>query len=124
MSITPVCGYLNAVQAKADEIFADGKYKDDLIADVISGQALLEQQRGVISFPSITGTKNKEVRVEWQTKCEVDTTACTDDCSFTGTDIEPECKDYELECLQETTFKVPERLYRDRTIEKTGSRCT
>jgi len=116
MSITPVCGYLNAVQAKADQIFADGKYKDDLIADVISGQAFLEQQRGMVKVD--TNTKNKELRVEWQTKCDIDTTSCTDDCSIDGEDITPECKDYEVECLQETTFKVPERLYRDRTIEK------
>lgn len=118
MSITPVCGYLNAVQAKADQLFTDGKFKDDFIADVVSGEALLTQQQGVTSFPSITGTKNKEVRVEWNTKCSITTTACTDDCSITGTDIEPTCVDYELECLRETTFQVPERLYRDKNIEK------
>ena len=118
MSITPVCGYLNAVQARAEEIFRDGMMKNDYIADVVSGQAILEQQAGVIGFPSITGTKNKEVRVEWNTKCDVETTACTDDCSIDGTDITPTCTDYELECLRETTFKVPERLYRDKNIEK------
>jgi hypothetical protein len=119
MSITPVCGYLNAVQARAEEIFRDGKMKDDYLADVISGEALLTQQQGVTSFPSITGTKNKEVRVEWNTKCSITTTECTDDCSITGDDISPVCTDYELECLRETTFQVPERLYRDKNIEKT-----
>jgi hypothetical protein len=118
MSITPVCGYLNAVQARAEEIFRDGMMKNDYIADVVSAQAILEQQAGVTSIPSITGTKNKEVRVEWNTKCEVSTTACTDDCSIDGEDITPHCTDYELECLRETTFKVPERLYRDKNIEK------
>lgn len=118
MSITPACGYLNAVQARAEEIFRDGKMKDDYMADVVSGVAVLTEQQGVIGMPSITGTKNKEVRVEWNTKCTVTTTSCTDDCSFTGDDIEPTCTDYELECLQETTFQVPERLYRDKNIEK------
>lgn len=119
MSITPVCGYLNAVQARAEEIFRDGMMKNDYIAHVGAGQALLEQQQGVTSFPSITGTKNKEVRVEWNTDCVVTTTACTDDCTITGDDIQPVCTDYELHCLRETTFQVPERLYRDKNIERT-----
>lgn len=119
MSITPACGYLNAVQARAEEIFRDGKFKDDYIADVVSGVAFLEQQQGITSMPSIVNSKNKEVRVEWDTKCTITTTACTDDCSISGTDIEPTCEDYELECLREVTFQVPERLYRDRTIERT-----
>jgi len=118
MSLTPVCGYLNAVQARAEEIFRDGKFKDDYIADVVSGVAFLEQQAGITSMPSITGTKNKEVAVQWDTKCSIETTACTDDCSISGTDIEPVCEDYELECLREVTFQVPERLYRDKTIER------
>jgi len=118
MSITPVCGYLNAVQARAEEIFRDGKFKDDYIADVVSGVAFLEQQAGITSMPSITGTKNKEVRVQWDTKCDIETTECTDDCSISGTDIEPICTDYELECLREVPFQVPERLYRDKTIER------
>jgi len=118
MSITPVCGYLNAIQARAEEIFRDGKMKDDYLADVESGRAFLTQQQGFTSMPTITGTKNKEIRVEWNTKCDVTTTACTDDCSITGDDIGPHCTDYELECLRETTFQVPERLYRDKNIEK------
>ncbi len=117
MSITPACGYLNAVQARAEEIFRDGKMKDDYLADVVSGAAFLTQQQGFVGMPSIVGTKNKEIRVEWNTKCSPTTTSCTDDCSIDGDDIEPTCTDYELECLQETTFKVPERLYRDKNIE-------
>ena len=118
MSITPACGYLNAVQARAEELFRDGMFKNDYVADVVSGQAFLTQQQGITSMPSITNTKNKEVRVEWDTKCSITTTACTDDCSISGTDIEPTCTDYELECLREVTFQVPERLYRDRNIER------
>lgn len=118
MSITPVCGYLNAVQARAEELFRDGMFKNDYIADVVTARAVLTEQQGVISFPSITGTKNKEVRVEWNTNCSVTTSACTDDCSITGVTVEPVCTDYELTCLQESTFMVPERLYRDKNIEK------
>ena len=118
MSTLLSCGYLSTVQAKADAIFADPILNNDAITDAIAAKAILEQQRGMISMPSITGTKNKELRVEWLTKCTTDTQACSDDCEITGEDATPECQDYELECLRETTFKVAERVYRDRTIEK------
>ena len=113
------CGYLTAVQAKADAIFADGMYNNDAIVDVVSAKAVLEQQQGMVRVPSLTGTKNKELTVEWLTKCEPETTECTDDCEITGTDATPECQTYEVDCIRETTFKVSERVYRDRTIEKT-----
>ena len=118
MSTLFTCGYLTAVQAKADEIFADGMYNNDAVVDAVSAKAVLEQQKGMIRMPSITGTKNKELRVEWLTKCSPTTEDCTDDCDIDGEDATPECSDYELECLQETSFKVSERVYRDRTIEK------
>jgi hypothetical protein len=118
MSTLFTCGYLTAVQAKADAIFADGIYNNDAIVDAITAKAVLEQQQGMVRMPSITGTKNKELRVEWLTKCSPTTDECSDDCSIDGEDATPECQDYELECLQETTFKVAERVYRDRTIEK------
>lgn len=113
------CGYLTAVQAKADAIFADGAYNNDAIVDAVTAKAVLEQQQGMVRMPSITGTKNKELTVEWLTKCSPTTTDCSDDCDITGEDATPECQTYELECLQETTFKVSERVYRDRSIEKT-----
>lgn len=118
MSTLMSCGYLSAVQAKADQIFADPMLNNDAIVDAIAAKAVLEQQQGMIRMPSITGTKNKELRVEWLTKCSPTTSECSDDCTIDGDDATPECKDYELECLRETTFKVAERHYRDRTIEK------
>jgi hypothetical protein len=121
MSLDFTCGYLSAIQAKADAIFADPVLNNDAIVNTITAKAILEQQRGMINMPSIEGTKNKELRVEWLTKCEPETDECTDDCSIDGEDASPECKTYELECLQESKFKVPERHYRERTIEKIDS---
>lgn len=118
MSTLFSCGYLTAVQAKADQIFADPILNNDAIVDSITAKAVLEQQQGMVRMPSITGTKNKELRVEWLTKCSPTTGECSDDCTITGEDATPECEDYELECLQETTFKVAERVYRDRSVEK------
>ena len=118
MSLLLSCGYLSTVQAKADAIFADPTLNNDAIVDAVAAKAILEQQQGMIRMPSITGTKNKELRVEWLSKCTPGTDDCSDDCTITGTDATPECKDYELECVQESSFKVAERVYRDRTIEK------
>jgi hypothetical protein len=88
---------------------------NDLIADVIVAKAVLENQS--VNFTDVTGTKNNELRIEWLTKCDITPTSCTDDCTITGEDAEPACKDYEITCLGETTFKVPLRHYRDRSIE-------
>jgi len=121
MSLDFTCGYLSAIQAKADAIFADPVLNNDAIVDAITAKAVLEQQQGMIRMPSIEGTKNKELRVEWLTKCDPETTDCSDDCIIDGEDAAPECKTYELACLRETSFKVPERVYRDRTIESAES---
>ena len=121
MSLDFTCGYLSAVQAKADAIFADPILNNDAIVNTETAKAVLEQQRGMIRMPSIEGTKNKELRVEWLTKCSPETEECSDDCIIDGDDAAPECKTYELECLQETSFKVPERVYRDRSIESVDS---
>lgn len=118
MSTLFSCGYLTAVQAKVDAIFADPILNNDAVVDTITAKAVLEQQQGMIRMPSITGTKNKELRVEWLTMCSPETEDCGDDCNIDGEDATPECKDYELECLQDASFKVAEKHYRDRTIEK------
>jgi len=108
------CGYLATLQAMMDKIWVDPIANIDLIADVEAAKAVLENQQ--VNFSEITGKKKRTMSLEWQTKCDVTTTACTDDCDITGEDIEPECKEYEIECLRETTFLVPERVYRERTI--------
>jgi hypothetical protein len=99
----------------ADDIWSDPMKNNDLIADVITTRAVMENQS--VNFTEITGSKNNELRVEWLTKCDIEPTACTSDCTITGADADPLCKDYEIICLYETTFKVPLRAYRDRTIE-------
>jgi hypothetical protein len=99
----------------ADDIWADPMKNNDMIADVVSLKAILENQS--VNVTEITNTKNQELRVEWLTKCDITPTACTDDCDITGEDADPSCKDYEIGCLYETSFKVPLRAYRDRSIE-------
>lgn len=116
MSTLISCGYLNVIQKIADDIWADPMKNNDLIADVVSAKAVLENQS--VNFKEVTATsKRKELMVEWLTKCNVSTTDCSDDCTITGTDADPQCEVYDIECLQETSFKVPLRAYRDRTVE-------
>jgi len=116
MSLEISCGYLHTIQRMADDIWADPMKNNDLIADVITTKAVLENQS--VKFEEITGAKNNELRVEWLTKCNPEvSTECSTDCTITGADAEPTCKDYEIECVGETSFKVPLRHYRDRTIE-------
>lgn len=108
------CGYLATIQAMSDDIWTDPMENIDVIADVEAAKAVLENQQ--VKFTEITGTKNRAISLEWDTKCDVTTTDCSDDCDIDGEDVEPVCKTYEIECLRESTFKVPERAYRDRTI--------
>lgn len=115
MSLEISCGYLHTIQRMADDIWADPMKNNDLIAEVITPKAVLENQS--VKFEEIERAKNNELRVEWLTKCTIDVDECTSDCDITGEDADPACKDYEIECLYETTFKVPLRHYRDRTIE-------
>jgi len=100
----------------ADDIWNDPMKNNDLIADVISAKAVLENQ--TINLREVTGSKkNKEMQIEWLTKCSVDTTDCTSSCDITGTDADPSCEVYDIECLQQTSFKVPMEAYRERTID-------
>jgi hypothetical protein len=116
MSTLISCGYLNVIQKMADDIWNDPMKNNDLIADVVSARAVLENQ--TINLREVTSSKkNKEMMIEWLTKCSVDTTDCTDDCTISGTDADPQCEVYDITCLQETSFKVPLRAYRERTIE-------
>jgi hypothetical protein len=115
MSLEISCGYLHTIQRMADDIWSDPMKNNDLISDVITAKAVLENQS--VNFTEITGTKNQELRVEWLTKCDITVGACSDDCDIDGEDADPQCKDYEIGCLYETEFKVPLRAYRERTIE-------
>jgi hypothetical protein len=115
MSLEITCGYLHTIQRMADDIWSDPMKNNDLIAEVITTKAVLENQS--VNFTEITGAKNQELRVEWLTKCDITPTSCSNDCDIDGTDADPACKDYEIECLYETEFKVPLRAYRERTIE-------
>lgn len=111
------CGYLAVVQAMLEDKWTDPKVNDNYIANADVAKAVLENQ--AVNFAELKdSSKKRKVSVEWLEKCDITTSACTDDCTITGSDVEPVCKEYEITCLQETSFQVTERGYRERTIDK------
>ena len=108
------CGFLATYQGMADRLWVDPIKNIDLIADVEAAKAVLENQQ--VQMTELTGQKKRIVSLEWLQKCDITTTACTDDCTITGDDADPICKEYEVDCLRESSFKMPKRAYRERTI--------
>jgi hypothetical protein len=111
------CGYLSVVQAMLEDKWTDPKQRDNYIADVEVAKAVLTNQQVNLIELKDPG-KERKISLEWKEKCTITTQACSDDCTITGDDVEPVCKEYGIECLQETSFSVFERVYRERTIEK------
>ena len=109
------CGFLAMYQGMLDKHWTDPQTNVDNVGDVESAKAVLENQQ--VKMTEITGKKKRIMSVEWLAKCDVTTTDCSDDCTITGDDADPMCQEYEIECLQETSFKMPKRAYRERTIE-------
>lgn len=109
------CGFLAEYQGQADQMWVDPIKNADLMADVEAAKAVTENQQ--VRMTELTGRKQRVVSLEWLQKCDITTTACSDDCTITGDDADPLCKEYEVECLQESSFKMPKRAYRERTID-------
>ena len=59
MSLEISCGYLHTIQRMADDIWADPMKNNDLIADVITTKAVLENQS--VKFEEINRAKNNEL---------------------------------------------------------------
>lgn len=109
------CGYLPLIQAKQERIWQSPMSRVDVTpyADVL--KAILANQQ--VNFGDIQGEKDRTISLEWLQKCTVTTSECTDDCLFTGDDVTPICKSYELECLRESSFTIDVLSYRTRTVD-------
>lgn len=109
------CGYLTDLQVEADRVWTDPMKNIELVAHADAAKAVLENQQ--VNFSDILVKDKKRIlAVEWLTACDATTQACSDDCSITGSDATPECKEYEITCLRESAFQVGHRAYRERTI--------
>lgn len=111
------CGTIATVQLMVADRWQNAGNKKDYIADVESAKALLENQAGVNLVELKDSGKDKKISLEWPEKCSITTQNCSDDCTIDGTDVTPVCKEYDVTCLAETSFKVSERVYRTRTME-------
>jgi hypothetical protein len=114
------CGYLTDVSIEQERAWADPIKNIDLKANADAARAVLENQQ-INMGPLLVKDKKHIVNVEWLTDCDATTEACTDDCTIDGEDASPECKEYGISCLRESSFKVPDRAYRERTIANTQS---
>ena len=109
------CGFLTTIQAMLDELWIDPITNIDLNAHAETAKAVLENQS--VKFGELQSKDKKRViSLEWLTDCDSETEACTDDCTIDGSDATPVCKEYDITCLQEISFKVGDRVYRERTI--------
>lgn len=114
------CGYLTDVNVEQERAWTNPMQKADLTANAGAAKAVLDNQE-VRMGPLQVKDKKNIVNLEWLTDCDATTESCTTDCEIDGADATPECKEYEITCLQESSFKVADRVYRERTIANTQS---
>jgi len=116
---TPIldCGELAIIQKKIDDFWMSPRLKDiDKIPMAGVASALLQNQDVTIGELA-SKNKHRVISVEWNSKCDVETQDCSDDCEIDGEDVTPECDEVEVHCLRETSFKMAKRAYRDKFAE-------
>ena len=96
------------IQLKAEEIWADGKFSDDMRAH--ADTAIIQLERQSAKFPEMDNpATDRTVKVVWVKSCDETTSdldRTTDTCSISGTEVETDSETYELNMGQKTTFKV------------------
>ncbi len=113
------CGYLAVVQAMAADRWKNAANRKDYIANVQSALSLLKNQAGINLIELKDPGKERKVSLEWPVKCNIEADECsTDICTITGTDVTPECKEYEVQCIKSTSFVVKDFAYRERTTSQ------
>jgi hypothetical protein len=116
MSFVVDCGFLAEIQKMQEDVWVDPIQAIDKIPNVGIISTVMTNQD--VNFVELNDkAKNRVINVEWQTACNLETEDCGDDCDINGDDLTPECKTYEIECLQEVSFKMPIRAYREKTID-------
>ena len=111
------CGQLAIIQKKVEDFWREPRLIniDNIPIDGVA-KAVLDNQDIVIGELA-SKSKARKVSVEWQSKCDIEVQECSDDCDIDGEDVTPECEEYEVECLYETSFVMQQRAYRDKFAE-------
>lgn len=108
------CAALQKVVAKLDRIWLDNQTKADYTPNVAVLEALRKEQTA--RFEEIkTKDKDKTMRVWWLQQCGLVATDCeddTNDCEFTGDEVEQKCEDYALDICTSTKFSIEDNIFR------------
>jgi hypothetical protein len=112
------CAELVDIQVKAAEMWKDNATNKDYIANVDTINAIKAEQTARIEVLE-SSEKDRDVKVAWVNSCETATTACSDDCTVGGSELETGCETYALSvCRNAPGFTVREKVMRTSMFSK------
>ena len=106
--MSAICDLLYPVQGKIDQLWPDSaQARVDESPDLVALDAVLSNQ--TVNMPQLLQMdgKKRTVKIEWLTDCAPEPEECTDECDIDGREFTPACKDYELTCISQRTYKLP-----------------
>lgn len=105
------CATLAEVQLEADKIWADSAKNKSYMAKVGALEAIRKESN--IRFDILEDPeKDREVKLYFLDNCTETTSACTDECTISGTEPGATCKSYSLDICRNYDFKVKEKGFR------------
>lgn len=108
------CAQLQKVVAKMDKIWLDNETKADYVAEVGVLEALRKEQTARLEELK-TPNKDKTLRIWWLAQCGLTAEDCeddSDDCDFSGPEVEEKCQDYALDICVSTKFSIEDNVFR------------
>ncbi len=111
------CSTLAEVQLKAEQIWADNAAKKDYIAKVETLTAVRKEQTTRLA-PLQDPEKDKTVKLIWVKDCDETTSACGNECTVGGNELETACDTHSLDICRTAGFTVDEKDLRGNVINK------
>ncbi len=105
------CATLANVQIEADAIWANAAKNKSYIAKAEALKAVKEQSSvrfDILNDPQ----KDRTVQVYWMDNCNTSTSACTDECTISGSQPENNCKTYTISKCRSVDITIPEKAFR------------
>lgn len=103
-----LCDLLVDVQGKLAQLWLGSTAeKVDGTPEYEALRAVLDKQ--TVSMPQLLEIdgKKRKVKIEWLTDCDQEAEECDDSCTLTGRELSTNCKEYELGCIAQKSFKIP-----------------
>ena len=102
------------IRLKAEEAWADGKYRDDYMADADGIIKQLNSQTA--RFRELDNPeKDNQVELTWLKPCDIeveDFDRTTDVCQINGTEFDSDARTYEMDLLKAVTFSIDDEKLR------------